>query len=111
MHREEDQRTCAYTVLKSSSLILEFESFKDGNANQSMEYFGFIIITDTTSMTVRLQEVKKRLYFKTFWRRSHKDRNRSQPKNCLELTPGRLMQSLKETTQQRWWILSLVLSN
>lgn len=70
MHREEDQRTCAHTVLKSSSLILELESNKNGDANQSREYFEFII--DTTNNIVRLQEVKKRFICKKRFGDDHK---------------------------------------
>ena len=85
MHIEEYQRTCAHTVLKSSSLILELKSNINGDANQSREYFEFII--DTTNNIVRLQEVKKRFILqKTFWRWSQTDQNRSQPMNWPYLT-------------------------
>lgn len=59
IQKAEEQRIFVYKVLKSSGWILEVEkSDRKEDIAQSKEYLGFII--DTTSMTVRLQEAKKR---------------------------------------------------
>ena len=124
--KAEDQRTFVYKVLKSSGWILEVEkSDKDGDANQSKEYLGFII--DTTSMTVRLQEAKKqRILQQVSETISHG--SKSFPAKELAGTIGKIVATepalgpivviaarasyavLEEATQRRGWNSSLVMS-
>ena len=124
--KAEDQRTFVYKVLKSSGWILEVEkSDKDGDANQSKEYLGFII--DTTSMTVRLQEAKKqRILQQVSETISHG--SKSLPAKELAGTIGKIVATepalgpivviaarasyavLEEATQRRGWNSSLVMS-
>jgi len=124
--KAEDQRTFVYKVLKSSGWILEVEkSDKDGDANQSKEYLGFII--DTASMTVRLQEAKKqRILQQVSETISHG--SKSFPAKELAGTIGKIVATepalgpivviaarasyavLEEATQRRGWNSSLVMS-
>jgi hypothetical protein len=124
--KAEDQRTFVYKVLKSSGWILEVEkSDKDGDANQSKEYLGFII--DTASMTVRLQETKKqRILQQVSETISHG--SKSFPAKELAGTIGKIVATepalgpiiviaarasyavLEEATQRRGWNSSLVMS-
>ena len=124
--KAEDQRTFVYKVLKSSGWILEVEkSDKDGDANQSKEYLGFII--DTASMTVRLQEAKKqRILQQVSETISHG--SKSLPAKELAGTIGKIVATepalgpivviaarasyavLEEATQRRGWNSSLVMS-
>ena len=124
--KAEDQRTFVYKVLKSSGWILEVEkSDKDGDANQSKEYLGFII--DTASLTVRLQEAKKqRILQQVSETISHG--SKSFPAKELAGTIGKIVATepalgpivviaarasyavLEEATQRRGWNSSLVMS-
>ncbi len=56
----EEHRVFVYDVLRKSGFIIEAKkSDRKGEASQYKEYLGFII--DTSSMTVRLGEIKKEL--------------------------------------------------
>ena len=124
--KAEDQRTFVYKVLKSSGWILEVKKYdKDGDANQSKEYLGFII--DTASMTVRLQEAKKqRILQQVSETISHG--SKSFPAKELAGTIGKIVATepalgpivviaarasyavLEEATQRIGWNSSLVMS-
>jgi len=57
--KAEENRVVVYDVLKRSGFIIEFQkSDKKGEASHSKNYLGFII--DTVSMTVRLNEAKRK---------------------------------------------------
>lgn len=126
-HKAEEQHIFVYKVLQSSGWILEPEkSDKKEDINQSKEYLGFII--DNNSMTVRLQEAKKRRILKRVWDTiSHG----SKPIPAKELagTLGKMVATepalgpivvmtarasyaiLEEATQKRGWGTKLIMSN
>ncbi len=126
-HKAEEQRIFVYKVLRNSGWILEpKKSDKKEDINQSKEYLGFII--DTNSMAVRLQEAKKRRILQRIWETiSHG----SKPIPAKELagTLGKMVATepalgpivvmtarasyavLEEATQKRGWDTKLILSN
>jgi len=57
--KAEEQRVLVYGVLEKAGWFIEIEkSDKKGDADRSKEYLGFIV--DTITMSVRLNEIKKR---------------------------------------------------
>ena len=61
--KAENQRVFTYDVLKKAGWIIEMvKSDGKGDASQTKEYLGFII--DTTTMSIRLNEIKKQLILK-----------------------------------------------